>query len=385
MDKKLVGMYLVRGGMNLLRVFPVSGKKILFCSFAGKNISCNPMYFNRYLVQYAEKGYQYIWAVKDPDSVRIPEDLKNHVRLVKTGSAAYFFEMMTAGIVIYNVGLPAGSLVPKRKQQVWVNTWHGGGAFKAADMNADHTPFREKVNQIVGRQIDIFLSSNRIFTERVSEAMKVESRKFRSIGLPRNDLFFYENENCREKVCRYYGISRENGILLYAPTFRGNFLNAREAEGMKYPLVKEALEERFGKKFEILERKHHAVKPTVSEGVYPASDYPDMQELLAAADVLITDYSSCMWDFALTDKPGFLFFPDLSTFDKDRDFYTKPEQWPYECAQTMEELCGQITAYDRKQALKKRDDFMSLTESYEKGSASEQLMELLKIQKKRKK
>lgn len=382
MDIKIAGMYLVRGGMNLFRFFPVDRKKILFCSFAGKSINCNPMYFNRYLLDCVRGVYEYVWAVNDPENVFIPEDLKEHIRIVKAGTASYFYEMMTAGIVIYNVGLPAGSLIPKRKAQIWVNTWHGGGAFKAADMNAEKTPFRETVDRIVGKQIDVFLSSNRIFTERVSEALNVEIGKFRSTGLPRNDLFFGKTDRYRKKVCRHYGVPEEKKILLYAPTFRGNFLHAKEAEGLDYPSIKEALESRFGQEFVILERKHHAVSPTVSEGVYPASDYPDMQELLAAADVLITDYSSCMWDFALTDKPGFLFFPDLMQFDCEKDFYTRPEQWPYTCTQSTEELCMQIKTYEKEQAVKKRDDFMKLTDSFEKGTAAEQLMSILGIRKK---
>lgn len=106
-----------------------------------------------------------------------------------------------------------------------------------------------------------------------------------------------------------------------------------------------------------------------------------MQELLAAADVLITDYSSCMWDFALTDKPGFLFFPDLDQFDREKDFYTSPEQWPYALAESEEELCRRIEEYEKETALKKRDDFMELAKNCERGTASEQLMELLGIEK----
>ena len=137
-----------------------------------------------------------------------------------------------------------------------------------------------------------------------------------------------------------------------------------------------------GGNFAVLERKHHAVQATETKGTYSASDYPDMQELLAAADVLITDYSSCMWDFALTDKPGFLYFPDVRQFDRNKDFYTQPEEWPYEYAESTEALRQLILSYDPEKAEKRRNAFFEKVGNYEKGTACAQLAELLKIKKK---
>lgn len=382
MDQKTAALYLARACMHALRIFPVKEKKILFCSFTGKSINCNPMYFNRFLLEYASAEYEYVWVVNDPERIFVPEDLKGKIRLVKAGSPAYFRELATAGIVIYNVGLPSGSLVPKRKTQIWVDTWHGGGAFKAADMNAEKTPVRQAIDRMIGRQIDIFLSSNRVFTEQVSRAMQVKLSHFQPTGLPRNDLFFRDFSMCRDKVRKALGIPEEQKLFLYAPTFRGNFLHAKEAEAIDYEAVKEALEERFGGNFAVLERKHHAVQATETKGTYSASDYPDMQELLAAADVLITDYSSCMWDFALTDKPGFLYFPDVRQFDRNKDFYTQPEEWPYEYAESTEALRQLILSYDPEKAEKRRNAFFEKVGNYEKGTACAQLAELLKIKKK---
>jgi CDP-glycerol glycerophosphotransferase len=74
-----------------------------------------------------------------------------------------------------------------------------------------------------------------------------------------------------------------------------------------------------------------------------ASKYDEMQELLCMADVLITDYSSSQWDFALTGKPGFLFTPDLDYYQhEDRGFYTPIDDWPFPYAKTNEELSNLI-------------------------------------------
>lgn len=379
MDKKTVGLYIARTGMNVLRIFPVEEKKILFCSFAGKSVNCNPMYFNRYLLKYASEDYEYVWAVNDPEHVFVPEDLRGRIQLVRAGSPSYFREMMTAGIVIYNVGLPSGSLVPKRKGQIWVHTWHGGGAFKIANMGTDLSPVQQKINRIVGKQLDVFLSSNRIFSEKFPAALQVEPSHFYGTGLPRNDLFFRDHSGCREKVCRYFQIPENKKILLFAPTFRGSFYQAEDVDNLDYVPVVRALEERFGGEFVVLERKHHAVKPKLTEGVYHASDYPDMQELLAAADVLITDYSSSMWDFAMTDKPGFLYIPDLARFDQQKDFYTPVSCWPYPYAEDLAGLERLIAGYDPEKAKEKKEAYLALTGCFEQGTACEQLMEILKL------
>lgn len=379
MNLKLVGIYLIRFLMRGFCLLPVKKKEILFCAYVGKNISCNPMYFNQYLLEQGRTDLSYLWAVQDMEKTWVPPELDGKIRLVRVKSFAYFKALMTAGTVVYNLGLPLGSLVPKRKKQVWVQTWHGGGAFKAAGKDTSMTPIQKAVEKMTGKQIDIFLSSNQRFTDVFPEAVEVEKSHFYNTGLPRNDIFFGDLTKYRKKVFDYFGIPGNKKILLYAPTFRGDFYHAEDNGTMAYKRILKALSERFGQEFVVLERKHYAVKPAVSEGVYPASEYPDMQELLAAADVLITDYSSSMWDFALTGKPGFLYTPDLGEYRQERDFYTPIEMWPYPYAENVDDLIRLIRNYEFREEKERRDSFFRLVNNYERGTACRQLKELLKL------
>lgn len=379
MNLKLVGIYLIRFLMRGFCLLPVKKKEILFCAYVGKNISCNPMYFNQYLLEQGRTDLSYLWAVQDMEKTGVPPELDGKIRLVRVKSFAYFKALMTAGTVVYNLGLPLGSLVPKRKKQVWVQTWHGGGAFKAAGKDTSMTPIQKAVEKMTGKQIDIFLSSNQRFTDVFPEAVEVEKSHFYNTGLPRNDIFFGDLTKYRKKVFDYFGIPGNKKILLYAPTFRGDFYHAEDNGTMAYKRILKALSERFGQEFVVLERKHYAVKPAVSEGVYPASEYPDMQELLAAADVLITDYSSSMWDFALTGKPGFLYTPDLGEYRQERDFYTPIEMWPYPYAENVDDLIRLIRNYEFREEKERRDSFFRLVNNYERGTACRQLKELLKL------
>ena len=85
-----------------------------------------------------------------------------------------------------------------------------------------------------------------------------------------------------------------------------------------------------------------------TEQVIDASSYPDMQELLCAADVLITDYSSSMWDMSLTGKPCFIYATDIADYQQERDFYTPINEWPFPIAQNNQELASVIQNFDEQ-------------------------------------
>lgn len=120
-------------------------------------------------------------------------------------------------------------------------------------------------------------------------------------------------------------------------------------------------------------RMHHAygTQNSFSSESMDLSDYPDMQELLLVADVLITDYSSCMWDFSLTGKPCFIYAADSEQYISERDFYTPMASWPFSIALNNEELRQNILNYNEKayrQKVKKHHERMGICES---GHASE--------------
>jgi CDP-glycerol glycerophosphotransferase len=105
--------------------------------------------------------------------------------------------------------------------------------------------------------------------------------------------------------------------------------------------------------------------------------YPDMQELLYITDVLITDYSSSMWDFSLTYKPGFLFTPDIQEYKNERDFYIPVSEWPFPFALTNEQLCKNILKFNKDENLFKIKQHHIKLGSYENGNATKRVLELL--------
>jgi CDP-glycerol glycerophosphotransferase len=102
-----------------------------------------------------------------------------------------------------------------------------------------------------------------------------------------------------------------------------------------------------------------------------------MQELLLIADVLITDYSSCSWDFSLTSKPCFIFAPDLDYYLTNRGIYTPIDTWPYPLARTNEELVNNIINFEKREYDVKVKKHYEDLGSYEQGSATSKMTGIL--------
>lgn len=102
-----------------------------------------------------------------------------------------------------------------------------------------------------------------------------------------------------------------------------------------------------------------------------------MQELLCAADILITDYSSSIWDFSFTYRPCFLYAPDLAKYEAESGFFVPIEDWPFPLAETNEELIENIKNFDSKKYIEDVKKHHRDLGSYETGHATERFCKLL--------
>ena len=111
--------------------------------------------------------------------------------------------------------------------------------------------------------------------------------------------------------------------------------------------------------------------------VFDVTNYPDMQELLCAADILITDYSSCMWDFSLMYKPCFIYATDIEQYTQERDFYTPMSEWPFPIATNTDELINNILNFNQEEYVQKVKQHHKALGSFEDGHASERILKIL--------
>lgn len=365
-------------------MMPVARRKVLFSAYEGMQYGCNPKYIFESLVEEIP-DVDFVWVLNDP--AKLPAQYRGKVRTVKFLSPAHIKELLTASVIVSNLGIEP--FLPKRSNQLFINTWHGGGAYKqvSSDLgmfSASQKRYVSTMRDLRSRSTDLFLSSCQRFSEVSARDFGVEAYKFIATGLPRNDRLvrFSEQKSrpLRERICKSNGIDPERLLVLYAPTFRGTFRRQRELDmQVCCREVAETFNRRFGRDVTFLFRSHVAKdegkKITSPDDVeiVDFTSYPDMQELLEIADVLITDYSSSIWDFSLTGKPGFLFMPDLQEYLSTRGFYTPLEQWPYKYAETVKDFCGIIENHDSMRSAEKIKAHLDLLGSYESGDAVEKV------------
>lgn len=256
--------------------------------------------------------------------------------------------MLTSKVIVDNNGF--GAFLPYRKAQLKINTWHAGGAYKKVGLDAKlpNTEYKRLARE--GENTDILLSSCKRFSEVFPCSYHISRAAILEIGLPRNDIMFKEDQTIKRKLFDKFGIDLSQKLVLYAPTFRGQSTNPEKQNYLlDIPMCLSSLSKRFGGEWILGFRMHHTyTKKIISiPNTISFSEYPDMQELLLAADVLITDYSSCMWDFSLLKKPCFIYATDLARYKSDVDFYTPIELWPFPIAENNEQLAENILKFDQ--------------------------------------
>ena len=191
------------------------------------------------------------------------------------------------------------------------------------------------------------------------------------------------------------GIPCKKSVILYAPTFRSDGYDTEdtniERSGLSqlneidFDELFKVLNKKFGKNdWLFIGRFHYLVEKEVDwsklEEKYPGkvvngNKNDDMSDYLAITDVLITDCSSCMFDFALTKRPIFLFFPDMEYYKgKERGFYFDMEELPFPYATTFSELVRKIDMFDYSNYEKSIDNMNSMLAAFDDGRASERVV-----------
>jgi CDP-glycerol glycerophosphotransferase len=217
-------------------------------------------------------------------------------------------------------------------------------------------------------QITLFLSSSKAFTRFVIRGAYRYRGEVLECGLPRNDSLLCPDPAAAAAVRQSLGLSPEKKLLLYAPTFRNS--HTLDLYDVDLPRLKHALEARFGGEWVILLRMHYYLSDRIGATGLPyvqdVTSYPDMKDLLLCADVLLTDYSSSMWDFSLLGRPCFLYARDIAAYQGERDFYTPIESWPFPLAADNDELADRIASFDEnayRAAVARHHEELGSTES----------------------
>lgn len=352
----------------------VENNKIFVMTYDNR-FNCNPKYIVKEILR-RKLPVDIVWAAsyKDANSMR---SFPDQVRLVKYGSYSMFEEQASAKIWIDNALNCVWFEMPKKKNQIYFNTWHGSMGIKRLSGNKTWMWHARKCN----KNTDYCITNSK-FEEDVFRNTFWKDVEFLPYGHARNDILFSlgkEKEKIKEKVRNFYGISSDVKIFLYAPTFRDN--GNQSCYFLDYEKIRKALNCRFSGKWVILARAHFKNRNNEqylkgnNDFVYDGTLYPDMQELMVAVDIGMTDYSSWAYDYVLTQKPLFIYAPDINEYDQMRGFYYPIESTPFPVSYNMDEVIDNIMNFDNDIYLKNVSKFLEEKGCYENGTASARIVD----------
>lgn len=345
---------------------------ILFESFLGKRLDCNPKAMYDYLKREYPGVYQYVWVAENPcDWVNVYEG--DDTKIVRFRSSEHLKYACIANVLITNS--PRSNELPLPKHQLKIQTWHGGGCYKKVGtaLNEDAPVTRFITTQQFG-QYDYFISSSSFFSQTVARGHYRFTGNLLECGMPRNDRLVNADEIERRSIRDALGLVDSDCFVLFVPTWRdfGDDLPCLDIGG-----VKRAFERLSGCSAVMAKRGHYFSGRQQGSFDMDLDSYPDMQGLLLAADAVITDYSSVIWDYSFTYRPCFLFVPDLAKYEVDRGFDVDIHEWGFPVCESNEELIAAIDQFDERIFHSAMERHHSQLGSFEKGHACEAVAKII--------
>lgn len=306
----------------------VNHEAILFESGGGSFIGCNPRAIFQVIVDDIKfKNHEFVWVVNDTS--KIPESLMGDSRIIfiKKESDAYLRYLATAGWLINNNTFPP--YFSRREEQKYLNTWHGiplktlGRDIRSGMM--DHKNAARNLLHATH-----LIAPNEHFMNVLTERNEVQgllTAKVAMTGYPRVDQLVNESALRRDEVRRMIGADVDETVVLYAPTWRGDLSN-KVIDVDKILSDVTALNSTGCK---VIFKGHAMVEAELAAS--PLNDLLldvdiDTNTLLLGVDVLISDYSSIIFDFMPLQRPIVYYTYDLEEYKQERGLYFEIEDLP---------------------------------------------------------
>ncbi|GER67123.1 MULTISPECIES: CDP-glycerol glycerophosphotransferase family protein [Heyndrickxia] len=314
---------LVRTVYNLCCLFfPYRPEKITFASYRADRIQGNLACLYHELKK--RPGFRYTLLFKKMKST-------------KTGKLSYVFHMLracyhiatSAYFIIDDYYFPLYLIKMKRNTKV-IQLWHAAGAFKKfgysivgkafgpSEAYTKHIPVHSNYSKVV-------VSSSEVIPF-YAEAFRMSAENIVPLGLPRTDILFQKKNGLRakQKLLSRYPELRGKKLVLFAPTFRGK--SHGETEYSPYPRFT-VMQKVLGADYALIVKLHPYVTSKIEAGpelkgfLYQLDEDFTTEEILFTADLLITDYSSIIFDYSLLNRPIAFYAKDIEDYIKERDFY----------------------------------------------------------------
>ncbi len=304
--------------LNILGLFvKVEKNQALFVVYGGKRYDDSPRFIYEHIKKQPE--YQHIkcvWAFIQPENFDfIPQKEK-----VKIDTISYYKAVLKSKYWITNSSVQRGLNISK-KNHLDVFFTHGMTGIKkiGIDINKKNQSFRLKQQE----KFDMIFLSGKKEREILVKAWQTKPEYFYITGLPRNDELYQIKQKLK--------IPFDKKVILYAPTFREFYKDGSLDNIIEAPFDFEKMKQELSDQYVLVVTAHYQVGkllglPKDTPFIINAFDYPYMNDLLMIADILISDYSSVVWDYTILERPILCFGYDYDKYFKERGTYLDLEK-----------------------------------------------------------
>ncbi len=320
-SKTLFSLYNFIGSnaILLLKFFvKTDDRLIVFASFGGRKYDDSPKaIYEAMLSDHRFDNYQFVWSFMQPNKYELPKGEK-----LKIDTFSYYKTLLRARVWVTNSSMTRGLYFSGVNTFV-LNTWHGSAIKRmGVDINQGNKSFSLKKKRVNN---SIMLAQGQYDVAIFSKAFNRPVSGFRVTGLPRNDVLAHVTSEDQLKAKLKLNIPADKKAILYAPTFREYEKDGNSNCVLIPPMDLKKWEAMLAKDYVLLFRAHYEIVKVMgiedSEFLRNVSSYPDLNELIIASDILISDYSSIFFDYAIQGKPMLCFTYDYERYNRERGMY----------------------------------------------------------------
>lgn len=315
------------------KFIPVDKKMVMFISFHGRGYTDNPKaIYEQMRKDERFKDFTFVWAIKKSNMKDVHIE---GAKIVSYRGIQYFYYLSKAKFWVINVKMP--DYIKKKSNQVYLQTWHGTPLKRLArdiQVNKDATFYRTEMTyeDMVKsydddvRKYNYMISPNKFCTEVFQSSFGINKERLIETGYPRNDFITNASKEDVLKIKEKYNIPTDKKIILYAPTWRDN---SYVAAGYTFELKADfsKWKEVLGDDYVVVFKPHYNIinkyeGETLDGFLVNIAAEAEINELYVISDILITDYSSVFFDYAVLNRPIYFYMYDFEDYrDQLRGFY----------------------------------------------------------------
>ena len=322
--ERVILKYLLRIVYYFSYIFRVK-KRIVFATYRNDTMNGNFKYIY-YEIKSRDLDYECVFLYE-----KFNRGIKGIIKYFGHMMKATYYMATSEYFLIDDFYFPVYTVNKLRKNTEVVQVWHACGAFKKFGFSILDKSFGADNNYVkyipIHTNYSHVLVSSKEVAKYYAEAFNMSEDNIDPIGIPRTDIFFNESmkKKARDNVYSKYPSLKGKNIVLYAPTFRGN---SQSDAKMDISFDVEKVVNELPEDYVLALKMHPFVKDSINiknDRIIDLSDYPAINDILIMTDLLITDYSSIVFEYSLLERPMIFYADDLDSYEHERDFY-----YPYE-------------------------------------------------------